>query len=433
LQDLTYCCYHIALCPPLIITKEQIDEPVATIGAAISSVLSFPRSRATAREVSLDIRLIFALYSLHKENAMLPHAEISSLDRTRHLTQIAPARSHQRAERFVTPLGTPTSTAPHPPPPHLLDHVRAAIRVRHYSLRTEDTYLHWIKRFILFHGKRHPKDMGAVEIGQFLSMLAVDQHVSASTQNQALNALVFLYRNVLDLPPGAIDNLVRAKQPQRLPVVLHKHEVKGVLDGLEGVHWLMGHLLYGAGLRLMECLRLRVKDIDFSANHLVVREGKGKKDRITMLPLAVKAPLLAQLVHARQLHHRDLSRGLGSVYLPYALARKYPTAPTEWGWQWVFPATQISQDPRSGVYRRHHLHENVLQRAVRDAARQAGLTKPVGCHTLRHSFATHLLEAGYDIRTIQELLGHKDVSTTMIYTHVLNRGGKGVTSPSDQL
>ncbi|MBI3756413.1 MAG: integron integrase [Deltaproteobacteria bacterium] len=317
--------------------------------------------------------------------------------------------------------------------PTLLDHVRAAIRLRHYSLRTEDTYLHWIKRFMAFHNNRHPAAMGEQEIGQFLSMLAVDQHVSASTQNQALNALLFLYRHVLDRTLIGLDNIVRAKQPQRLPVVLRKHEVKALLDALEGVHWLMGHLLYGAGLRLMECLRLRVKDIDFSANHIVVREGKGNKDRITMLPRAIKEPLAAHLARVQELHHADLARGFGRVYLPDALHRKYPNAPIAWGWQWVFPATQISVDPRSGEKRRHHLHEVVLQRAVRAAARQVGLIKPVGCHTLRHSFATHLLEDGYDIRTIQELLGHKDVSTTMIYTHVLNRGGQGVTSPSDRL
>jgi integron integrase len=317
--------------------------------------------------------------------------------------------------------------------PTLLDQVRAAIRLRHYSLRTEDTYLHWIKRFIAFHPNRHPAVMGEEEIGQFLSMLAVEQHVSASTQNQALNALLFLYRHVLDRSLRGLDNVVRAKQPQRLPVVLRKHEVKAVLDALDGVHWLMGHLLYGAGLRLMECLRLRVKDVDFSANHIVVRAGKGNKDRITMLPLTVKAPLATHLARVRELHQADLARGFGSVYLPDALHRKYPNAPTAWGWQWVFPATQISVDPRSGEKRRHHLHEVVLQRAVREAARQAGIIKPVACHTLRHSFATPLLEDGYDIRTIQELLGHKDVSTTMIYTHVLNRGGQGVTSPSDRL
>jgi integron integrase len=315
----------------------------------------------------------------------------------------------------------------------LLDHVRAALRFRHYSLRTEDTYLHWIKRFILFHGKRQPTELGEQEVGQFLSALALEHRVSAATQNQALNALVFLYRHVLKLDVGQIANIVRAKPSHRLPVVLRKHEVKALLAALEGVHWLMGHLLYGAGLRLREGLRLRVQDMDFSANHIVVREGNGNKDRLTLLPLVVKAPLRTHLPQVRALHHQDLARGFGNVYLPDALHRKSPNAPKEGGWQWVFPARQIAVDPRSGDRRRHHLQENVLQRAMRDAARQVGLIKPVGCHTLRHSFATHLLEDGYDIRTIQELLGHKDVSTTMIYTHVLNRGGKGVTSPSDRL
>jgi len=326
-----------------------------------------------------------------------------------------------------------TVSLPVAPKLKLLDQVRAAIRLRHYSLRTEETYVHWIKRFILFHGKRHPGEMAEQEIAQFLTMLAVDGHVSASTQNQALNALVFLYRHVLQLDVGQLENIVRAKRPQRLPVVLRKHEVKALLDALEGVHWIMGHLLYGAGLRLMECLRLRVKDIDFSANSIVVREGKGNKDRITMLPVSVKAPLVAHLARVRELHQRDLAQGFGSVYLPDALHRKYPNAPKEWGWQLVFPASQISIDPRSGERRRHHEHASALQKAVKAAARKVALFKPVGPHTLRHSFATHLLEDGYDIRTIQELLGHQDVSTTMIYTHVLNRGGKGVTSPSDRL
>jgi integron integrase len=341
--------------------------------------------------------------------------------------------THAPPPPYSPQRGGRTISLPVAQKPKLLDQVRAAIRLRHYSLRTEDTYLHWIQRFMLFHGKRQPAEMGEKEIRQFLSALAVDQRVSASTQNQALNAILFVYRHVLDLNPGWIDNVVRAKQPQRLPVVLRKHEVKALLDAMEEVHWIMGHLLYGAGLRLMECLRLRVKDVDFSANHIVVREGKGNKDRITMLPLAVKTSLIAHLARVRELHQHDLARGFGSVYLPDALHRKYPNAPKHWGWQWVFPAIQISVDPRSGEQRRHHLHEVVLQRAVRAAARQAGIIKPVGCHTLRHSFATHLLEDGYDIRTIQELLGHKDVSTTMIYTHVLNRGGKGVTSPSDRL
>jgi len=275
--------------------------------------------------------------------------------------------------------------------------------------------------------------MGEHEITQFLSALAVDGHVSASTQNQALCALLFLYRHVLDQNVGWLDDVVRAKRPQRLPVVLTRHEVKALLGALEGVHWLMASLLYGAGLRLLECLRLRVKDIDFSTNQLVVREGKGNKDRVTVLPTSVKAPFAAHLVSVRALHQRDLEHGFGRVYLPDALHQKYPNADREWGWQWVFPASQLSVDPRSGERRRHHVHESVLQKAVRAAARQAGIVKPVGCHTLRHSFATHLLEGGYDIRTIQELLGHRDVSTTMIYTHVLNRGGKGVASPADRL
>jgi integron integrase len=354
-------------------------------------------------------------------------------DRPRRHERFTPTRALQEQEQFGSSLVTPTVNTRRPSSPRLLDHVRAAIRVRHYSLRTEDTYLHWIKRFILFHGKRHPAEMGEAEIGQFLSALAVDHHVSAATQNQALNAVLFVYRHVLEVNPGWIDNLVRAKQPQRLPVVLRKHEVKALLDALEGVHWLMGHLLYGAGLRLMECLRLRVKDVDFSANHIVVREGKGNKDRITMLPSVVKTLLAAHLARVRELHQQDLTRGFGSVYLPDALHRKYPNAPKEWGWQWVFPAAQISIDPRSGERRRHHEQDSVLQKAVRAATRKVALYKPVGPHTLRHSFATHLLEDGYDIRTIQELLGHKDVSTTMIYTHVLNRGGKGVTSPADRL
>jgi integron integrase len=317
--------------------------------------------------------------------------------------------------------------------PKLLDQVREAIRMRHYSIRTEEAYISWIKRFILFHGKRHPLEMGEDEITRFLSALAVHRQVSASTQNQALCALVFLYRHVLGQNLGWLEDVVRAKRPQRLPVVLTRAEVKALLGALDGVHWIMASLLYGAGLRLLECLRLRVKDIDFASHQILLRDGKGHKDRRTMLPAAVQEPLAAHLEHVRQRHQQDLARGFGRVYVPDALQRKYPHANSEWGWQWVFPASQISLDPRSGEYRRHHLHESVLQRAVKDAARTIGLIKPASCHTLRHSFATHLLEDGYDIRTIQELLGHRDVKTTMIYTHVLNRGGKGVYSPMDRL
>ena len=329
----------------------------------------------------------------------------------------------------------PVNLSPPPTPakPRLLDQVRQAIRTRHYSYMTEKAYVAWIKRFIFFHNKRHPREMGEGEIGQFLSSLATDKHVSASTQNQALNAIVFLYRHVLDLNPGWIDNLVRAKRPQRLPVVLTREEVKALLGAMDGVPWLIANVLYGAGLRLMECLRLRVKDVDFAANQIVVREGKGQKDRITMLPVIVKGPLTDHLTRVREVHQRDLQCGFGRVLLPDALARKYPNADKEWGWQWVFPASQMSVDPRSGEQRRHHLHDSMPQKAVRTARLKSGLIKPAHCHTLRHSFATHLLAAGYDIRTIQELLGHRDVSTTMIYTHVLNRGGHGVQSPADSL
>jgi integron integrase len=262
--------------------------------------------------------------------------------------------------------------------------------------------------------------------------LAVKEHVSASTQNQALCALLFLYREVLARDIGWLDDVVRAKRPRRLPVVLTRQEVKMLLGALQDGNWIMATLLYGAGLRLLECLRLRVKDVGFDTNQIVVRAGKGNKDRLTMLPAIVKAPLMSHLEHVRTLYQQDLERGFGRVYLPDALRRKYPTAEKEWGWQWVFPASRVSVDPRSRERRRHHVDESVLQRAIKEAARRVGMVKPVSCHTLRHAFATHLLEDGYDIRTIQELLGHRDVSTTMIYTHVLNRGGKGVYSPIDR-
>jgi integron integrase len=317
--------------------------------------------------------------------------------------------------------------------PKLLDQVRLAIRTRHYSIRTEEAYVQWIKRFILFHHKRHPKEMGGDEVSQFLSDLAVRQHVAASTQNQALSAILFLYQEVLKQEIGWLDDVVRAKKAKKLPVVLSREEVKAVLTVLSDHKWVMANLLYGSGLRLMECIRLRVKDVDFSYNHIVVRDGKGNNDRVTMLPLNVKSPLHRHLQEVRKLHERDLADGFGSVYLPHALERKYPHANREWGWQYVFPAAKRSIDPRTGAERRHHVSQLVLQRAVRGAIRQTGLTKAASCHTFRHSFATHLLEAGYDIRTVQELLGHKDVSTTMIYTHVLNRGGRGVQSPADLL
>ncbi len=317
-------------------------------------------------------------------------------------------------------------------PPRLLDQVRDLLRIKHYALRTEEAYLDWIRRFILFHNKRHPRDMGMPEIRAFLAHLATEEHVAASTQTQALSALLFLYREVLQQPIDAIDlQSIRAQKPKRLPTVLTKSEVQRVLAHLTGTYLLMARLLYGSGLRLMECLRLRVKDVDFEMRHIIVRDGKGGQDRVTLLPEIVIPALRDHLTHARTLHEQDLAQGYGCVYLPDALERKYPNACTEWGWQYVFPADNLSKDPRSGILRRHHIHESSLQKAVRAAAKVAGLTKPVSPHTFRHSFATHLLESGYDIRTVQELLGHKDVKTTMIYTHVLNRGPLGVRSPLD--
>ena len=317
--------------------------------------------------------------------------------------------------------------------PKLLDQVRRAIRARHYSPRTEETYVHWIKRFIFFNNKRHPAEMAEKEIAQFLSSLASDSHVSASTQNQALNAVLFLYREVLRKEIGYVEGVVRAKRAHRLPVVLTRWEVKSILCALDHADWLMAMLLYGAGLRLMECLQLRVKDIDFASNQILVRAGKRNKDRHTMLPAAMKEQLGKHLDLIKRQHQRDLERGMGNVSLPNALERKYPNAGKRWGWQWVFPATSHYTDPVTGEKRRHHLHESVLQKAVKEAVKKAGIPKPATPHTFRHSFATHLLEDGYDIRTVQELLGHRDVSTTMIYTHVLNRGGRGVNSPADRL
>ncbi len=316
--------------------------------------------------------------------------------------------------------------------PRLLDQVRERLRLKHYSIRTEQAYVDWIKRFIFFHNKRHPAAMGKSEVEAFLTHLAVARKVAASTQNQALSAILFLYKEVLGRELEWLDNVERAKRPARVPVVLTGSEVRAVLAQLEGRHALMAGILYGAGLRLMECVRLRVKDVDFGYSQITIRDGKGEKDRVTILPAALHATLRTQLERVQTLHQKDLQEGFGEVYLPYALARKYPRAGREWAWQYVFPASKRSIDPRSGVERRHHLDEQTLQRAVKKAVRDAGISKPASCHTLRHSFATHLLQSGYDIRTVQELLGHADVSTTMIYTHVLNRGGQGVVSPLDR-
>lgn len=323
--------------------------------------------------------------------------------------------------------------SPNLPPPKLLDQVRTTIRLRGMSYRTEETYTDWIKRFILFHQKRHPAEMSAPEVRDFLAHLVNDKNVAASTQNVALHSILFLYREVLQIELPSIGDLQPAKKQPRLPVVFTRAEVEQLLAQMHGRKLLMASLLYGTGMRLRELLRLRVKDLDFAQHQITVRHGKGGKDRVTMLPLSLKEPLRQHLVTVREAHEIDLREGFGNVALPYALEKKYPQAIKEWKWQYVFPAPNRSIDPRTNVEQRHHLDPSVLQKAVKAAVRQAQLTKHGSCHTLRHSFATHLLEAGYDIRTVQELLGHTDVSTTMIYTHVLNRGGLAVYSPLDRL
>ncbi len=320
-----------------------------------------------------------------------------------------------------------------PRPPRLLDQVRSAIRVRRYSRRTEAAYVSWIRRFILFHGKRHPAEMSDTEVTAFLTDLALRGRVSASTQNQALSALLFLYRVVIKQELPWMSQIVRAKRPARLPVVLTRDEVKKVLSLLDGAPRLMALLLYGSGLRLMECLRLRVKDIDLESRQIIVRSGKGQKDRVTMIPAVAVGPLAAQLAAVRGLHDKDLGRGAGWVELPDAIARKSPAAGRELGWQWCFPATRIYVAREDGQRRRHHVHESVLQRTVRDAIHRAGITKPASCHSLRHAFATHLLEDGVDIRTLQKLLGHKNVATTMIYTHVMADRLATIQSPADRI
>jgi integron integrase len=314
-----------------------------------------------------------------------------------------------------------------------MDRVRSEVRVRHYSIRTEEAYTSWIRRYIQFH-RRHPRDLDGDDLNHFLTHLAVEGRVAVSTQRQALSAILFLYRQVLKIEIDWLDDVVRARQPRRLPNVLSRDEVAAVLSRLEGIPQLVVLLLYGTGMRILECLRLRVQDLDFDLNHIIIRNPKGGRDRVTMLPEAARDRLRDHLLEVRALHERDLTEGFGSVYLPNALARKYPHADRDWKWQYVFPAGSRGIDPRSGVERRHHLHESVVRKAVYDAARAVGIPKKVSCHTFRHSFATHLLMAGHDIRTIQELLGHKDVKTTMIYTHILGTsGGRGVTSPADTL
>ncbi len=358
-----------------------------------------------------------------QDNPQLLHRRTEEAPRSS-LTR--PDSRHSTVER---PIGSPQAGGK----PKLLDRLREALRSRHYSRRTEQAYCHWVKRFIFFHNLRHPAEMAEPEINAFLTHLAIKEKVSASTQNQALSALLFLFRHVLDRQIGDLGEVIRARKPKRLPVVMTREEARAVLSHLEGDKRLMASLMYGAGVRLMECLRLRVQDIDFERNEITVRDGKGSKDRRTMLPESLKAPLLDHLRKVRTIHDHDLADGWGRVQMPDALDRKYPNAPTEWRWQWVFPQENRWKNTRTGEEGRHHVDETILQRAVKEAVRKAGIVKHVGCHTFRHSFATHLLESGYDIRTIQELLGHTDVTTTMIYTHVLNMGGHGVRSPVDDL
>lgn len=336
-------------------------------------------------------------------------------------------------ERDATRAPVKSDTPPATKPPKLLDQVRERIRVLHYSRSTETTYLHWIKFYIHFHGLRHPRDMGAADIEAFLSHLATARDVAAGTQNQAMHAILFLYKQVLGVALPWLDGITRAKPSKRLPVVLTQDEARRLMAQTRGTAGLVVRLLYGTGMRLMEGLRLRIKDIDFDRWQITIRGGKGDKDRVTMLPASIVPDLQARIAERRRWHDIDLAKGMADVELPHALERKYPNASREWGWQYVFAAADYSTDPRTGVIRRHHIHEKTIQRHVRDCARRAGIDKPAHPHTLRHSFATHLLETGSDIRTVQELLGHSDVSTTMIYTHVLNRGGRGVTSPLDRI
>ena len=329
----------------------------------------------------------------------------------------------------IPPPDTPGS----PTAPKLLEQVRNRIRAEHYSIHTESQYVLCIRRYSLFHGKRHPREMGGSQIEAFLTDLAVAGGVSAATQSQALSALLFLYREVLDVTLPWLENLIRAKPSRRLPVVLTPAEARAILERMDGVYGLMARLLYGTGMRLMECVRLRVKDVEFERAQIVVREGKGGKDRVTMLPAALAAPIAEHLTRRRLIYEDDLAVGKAEVWLPDALARKYPNAAAQWGWQYIFCSGSFSTDPRSGRVRRHHIDEKLLQRAMKKAVSAARIVKPATPHTLRHSFATHLLQSGYDIRTVQELLGHSDVSTTMIYTHVLNKGGRAVISPLDQV
>ena len=338
-----------------------------------------------------------------------------------------PAAATSPAIRVIMPMPTTDRK------PKLLDQLSQAMRSRHYSRSTGTTHIHWIKRFTFFHHVRHPQEMAEPEINAFLTHLAVKEHVSASTQNQALCAIIFLYKYAINRKIGDIGGVIRARKPVRLPVVMTRDEVKAVLSNLTGDKWIIAYLIYGTGLRLLECLRLRIQELDFNKNQIIVRSGKGDKDRITMFPESVKKPLIEHLSKVKKIHESDVANGFGRVFLPDALVRKYPNASKEWRWQWVFPQETLWQNKKTDERGRHHIDESIIQKSVKDAVTRAGLVKRATCHTFRHSFATHLLEDGYDIRTVQELLGHKDLKTTMIYTHVLNKGPSAVRSPADSL
>ena len=367
------------------------------------------------------------------EQAAVPTADNAEGSAATPLPTVGDPCTNSASESLSPDQPSDSPDSPAAPTPRLLDRVRIAIRLRHYAIRTEDAYVDRVRRYIVFHDKRHPQALGAKDVEAFLSYLASERHVAPSTQNQAKSALLFLYKEVLQLQLPWLDEIVGAKERHRLPVVLTPSEVRALLNELGGTMWLVASLLYGTGMRLLEGLRLRVKDIDFERRELLVRDGKGAKDRVTVLPENLVLPLRSQLSRARSRHDADLRDGFGAVWLPNALERKFPGASQSWGWQWAFPGAWRTVDPRSGIERRHHLHEASVQKAVATAAQRAGIAKPCSPHVLRHSFATHMLQAGYDIRTEQELLGHSDVKTTMIYTHVLNRGGRAVRSPLDQL
>jgi integron integrase len=427
----------------LTLNSYFVAEPGDDWEAIEEALREFARSRGLDDRLTLRERLLSARTTLQRPAAGRKEAQsVTGQPATgliavpRGSSEVPPSRSISTAQVRQTGTaivpGAPLKTTPVLRERRVLDDARDRIRTKRYSIRTEHAYLGWMERFMIAFGDRHPRDLGGTEVEQFLTALAVHGRVSAATQSQALSALLFLYRDVLNVDLPWLENVTRAKTPRKLPVVLDRAEVRRLLGHMDGREWLMASLLYGTGMRLMECVRLRIKDVDFARMEILIRDGKGAKDRVTMLPDSLTASLQQQIDRSRVAHEMDLAAGFGSVHLPHALARKYPNAAREVSWQYVFPAPDRSLDPRSGCEQRHHVNEQNLQRAVKMAVARAGIVKLATCHTLRHSFATHLLESGYDIRTVQELLGHSDVTTTQIYTHVLNRGARGVLSPLDR-